>query len=57
MVGSYLFNGTGESPGKPHEMGKRMKGVKKNLPAFLLILVRSPCKNLKPYDNPFWYFE
>ena len=27
------------------------------LPEFLFILVRSPCKNLKPYDNPFWGFE
>ena len=21
------------------------------------MLLRSPCKNLKPYDNPFWGFE
>ena len=21
---------------------------------FLFLLVRRPCKNLKPYDNPFW---
>ena len=27
------------------------------LPEFLFILVRSPCKNLKPYDNPFWEFS
>ena len=24
------------------------------LPEFLFILVRSPCKNLNSYDNPFW---
>jgi hypothetical protein len=30
---------------------------KKNLPEFLFILVRSPCKILEPYDNPFWGFE
>ena len=23
----------------------------------IFLLVRSPCKNLKPYDNPFWGFE
>ena len=23
----------------------------------LFLLVRSPCKNLKPYDNPFWDFN
>ena len=22
-----------------------------------VLLIRSPCKNLKPYDNPFWGFE
>ena len=27
------------------------------LPEFLLFLFRSPCKNLKPYDNPFCGFE
>ena len=27
------------------------------LPEFLFILVRSPCKNLKPYDNPFCEFS
>jgi hypothetical protein len=27
------------------------------LPEFLFIIVRRPCKNLKPYDNPFWGFE
>jgi hypothetical protein len=27
------------------------------LPEFLIILVRSPCKNLKPYDIPFWDFN
>ena len=27
------------------------------LPEFLFILLRSPCKNLKPYDNPFWGLE
>jgi hypothetical protein len=21
------------------------------------MLLRSPCKKLKPYDNPFWVFE
>ena len=24
---------------------------------FLFLLLGSPCKNLKTYDNPFWYFE
>ena len=24
---------------------------------FFFIFVRSPCKNLKPYNNPFWGFE
>ena len=23
----------------------------------IFMLLRSPCKNLKPYDNPFWGFE
>ena len=27
MVGPYLFKGTGEYPGKSHEMGKKMKVV------------------------------
>jgi hypothetical protein len=27
------------------------------LPEFLFILVRSPGKSLKPYDNPFWDFD
>jgi hypothetical protein len=27
------------------------------LTEFLFILVRSPCKNLKSYDNPFWDFN
>jgi hypothetical protein len=27
------------------------------LPEFLFIIVRSPCKNLKPYNNPFCGFE
>jgi X-X-X-Leu-X-X-Gly heptad repeat protein len=26
-------------------------------PEFLLFLFRSPCKNLKSYNNPFWCFE
>jgi hypothetical protein len=26
-------------------------------PEFLFILVRSPCKNLNSYDNPFWDFS
>jgi hypothetical protein len=26
-------------------------------PKFSLLLLRSPCKNLKPYDNSFWGFE
>ena len=25
-----------------------------HVPEFLFILVRSPCKNLNSYDNPFW---
>jgi hypothetical protein len=28
-----------------------------DLPEFLFILVRSLCKNLRHYDNPFWGFE
>ena len=24
---------------------------------FSFLLVRSTCKNLKPYDNPFWEFS
>jgi hypothetical protein len=23
----------------------------------LFLLLRSPCKNLEPYDNPFWGFN
>ena len=23
----------------------------------IFMLLRSPCKNLKPYDNPFWDFS
>ena len=23
----------------------------------LFLAIRSPCKNLKSYSNPFWYFE
>jgi hypothetical protein len=32
-------------------------GVQIFLPRILFLLVRSPYKNLKPYDNPFWEFR
>ena len=42
---------------KPKNRSSRWGSEFYFLPEFLFILVRKQCKNLKPYDTPFWNYN